>query len=213
MSNKIEKSFVYWINGPVVKTKNTKNFKMLEMVFVGERQLLGEVIAIDENYTTIQVYETTTNLKVGEEIQGTGALLSVSLGPGLLGNIFDGIQRPLIDMKELYGPFVQSGSKLNPLHLEKKWDCCFTVNVGDKLKGGQCFGYASESEKIKHYFLVPVAVQGIVKGIQNDGTYTSTDILCVLEDEFGNEYELTMIQKWPIRQARPVRNRKFINTP
>lgn len=213
MSKINEKSLVYWINGPVVKTKSTENFRMLEMVFVGERQLLGEVISIDDHYTTIQVYESTTNLKVGEEIYGTGSLLSVSLGPGLLSNIYDGIQRPLVDMKNEYGVFVESGSKLSPLNLNKKWDSHFTVKVGDVLKGGNSFGYTAETEKIRHYFLVPLNLEGQVKSIKEDGSYTANETLLVLEDEYGNEHELNMIQKWPIRQPRPVRYRKPIEMP
>jgi Archaeal/vacuolar-type H+-ATPase subunit A len=212
MSN-IEKSFVYGINGPVVKTRATKNFKMLEMVYVGQQQLLGEVISIDEHFTTIQVYEVTTNLKVGEEIVGTGSLLSVSLGPGLLGNIYDGIQRPLIDMKEQFGSFVTSGSKLNPLPVEKKWDCCFTVQAGDFLKEGSSFGYTWETEKIQHHFLVPISLSGMVKSVVKEGAYTTNDVLIVIEDDDGNLHELRMIQKWPIRQGRKVRNRKEINMP
>jgi len=213
MNNKVEKAVVYGINGPVVKTAATKNFKMLEMVYVGEKQLLGEVISIDNNYTTIQVYESTTSLKVGEEIVGTGTLLSVSLGPGLLGNIYDGIQRPLMDMKDEFGAFVESGSKLSPLRLNRTWDCCFTACVGDQLKGGSSFGYTFETEKVQHFFLVPVSINGTVKSITADGAYSVQDVLLVLEDDFGVEHELNMIQKWSIRQPRAVRNRKMLDKP
>lgn len=205
------KNTVYWINGPVVKVKDAEGFKMLEMVHVGSRHLLGEVISIDETYTTIQVYESTTGLKVGEPVTGSGSLLSVDLGPGLLSNIFDGIERPLKTMAEVSGSFIAAGSSLESLDSSRLWTCEFLVDVGDEVHEGQRFGWTAESSTINHYFLVPVGFKGTVKKVVVPGQYKITDELLEIEDMYGNVQALTMVQKWPIRQKRPVKER-FINT-
>lgn len=209
----MEENVVYWINGPVVKIKASTSFMMLEMVHVGHKRLLGEVISMDDEFTTIQVYESTTNLKVGEPVVGSGSLLSVYLGPGLLGNIFDGIQQPLVAMAEKFGSFVQSGSQLSSLDNEKQWDSVLEVKVGDTLKGGASFGYTMETEKVKHLFLVPSHLKGTVVSVVENGAYTLVDPLVVLEDKYGNRHELTMAQRWPIRKPRPVLKRERIEIP
>lgn len=207
------KNTVYWINGPVVKLKDAENFQMLEMVFVGSNRLLGEVISIDDTYTTIQVYESTTGLKVGEPVVGSGSLLSVTLGPGLLSNIFDGIERPLRSMADEFGAFVQPGSDLPSLDEEKFWDTEMLLNAGDKVTGGERFGYTQESLHIKHYFLIPPHISGIVEEVKPNGQYQINDTLIVIRDKYNNLHSCTMVQKWPIRKNRPIRSRVMNSRP
>jgi len=136
---------IYSINGPVVKSKLAVGFQMLEMVYVGDKQLLGEVIGIDDIYTTIQVYESTTGLKIGEPIYKTDAPLGATLAPGILTNIFDGIQRPLKEMAEASGMYVSEGRGLGSLNETKLWDITITAKVGDKVNGGDIFALTQET--------------------------------------------------------------------
>ena len=127
---------IFSINGPVVKVKDTKTFSMQEMVFVGNKRLIGEVIRVTSDFTTIQVYEGTTGLMPGEPVESTGAPMSATLGPGILDNIFDGIERPLKKLEELSGAFIADGANVSSVDPEKKYDCTITVNVGDTLSEG-----------------------------------------------------------------------------
>lgn len=204
---------VYSINGPVVKVKDVRNFQMLEMVYVGEKELMGEVIKIDNHFTTIQVYESTTSVKVGEPVFKTNSPLSASLGPGIISNIFDGIQRPLKEMALTSGMFVSAGRGIESLDDKRKWNVSFKVKKGDVLKSGEIFAVCPETSLIEHRFIVPVGISGTVSTIQKDGTYTIHQELIVLTDEHGLTHALTMVQKWPIRQARPVAKRMAISMP
>ncbi len=204
---------VYSINGPVVKVKDVKTFQMLEMVYVGNSELMGEVIKIDEHFTTIQVYESTTSVKVGEPVFKTNSPLSAILGPGILSNIFDGIERPLKEMAKTAGMFVSAGRGIESLDDKRKWDVSFTVKKGDVLKAGEIFATCPETSLIEHRFMVPYGISGEVSSIKNDGTYTLHDELIVLTDDHGLKHSLTMVQKWPIRQARPTLERKVISMP
>ncbi len=204
---------VYSINGPVVKVKDVKTFQMLEMVYVGEKELMGEVIKIDDHYTTIQVYESTTSVKVGEPVFKTDNPLSASLGPGIISNIFDGIQRPLKEMAQTSGMFVSAGRGIESLDDKRKWEITFTVKKGDVLKSGEIFATCPETSLIEHRFLVPNGISGTVTSIKKDGSYTINEELIVLTDDHGLTHPLTMVQKWPIRQARPTAHRKVISMP
>lgn len=204
---------VYSINGPVVKIKDVKTFQMLEMVYVGNSELMGEVIKIDDHYTTIQVYESTTSVKVGEPVYKTNNPLSATLGPGILSNIFDGIERPLKEMAKTSGMFVSAGRGIDSLDDKRKWDVTFIVKKGDVLKSGEIFATCPETSLIEHRIMVPVGLSGEVTSIQKNGTYTLNDELLVLTDEHGLKHSLTMVQKWPIRQARPTFERKVISMP
>ena len=137
---------IYSINGPVVKVKNAKDFSMLEMVYVGHAKLMGEVISISKDLTTIQVYETTTGLKPGEPVISTGSPICVTLGPGILRNIFDGIERPLKAIAEQSGAFIEAGSDVDSLDVEKLWDVTMKVKVGDVLKGGDIYATCPETD-------------------------------------------------------------------
>ena len=130
---------IYSVNGPVVTIQGPTGFEMMEMVYVGAKKLIGEVISISSDHTTIQVYETTTGLKVGEEVEGTGAPLSATLGPGILSNIFDGIERPLQDIQKADGAFIGEGSSIPSLDPQRLWDVTITVAVGDELHGGDIY--------------------------------------------------------------------------
>ncbi len=204
---------VYSINGPVVKVKDVKTFQMLEMVYVGEKELMGEVIKIDDRFTTIQVYESTTSVKVGEPVFKTDNPLSATLGPGIISNIFDGIQRPLKEMAQTSGMFVSAGRGIESLDDKKKWAVSFKAKKGDVLKSGEIFATCPETSLIEHRFLVPNGISGTVTKIQKDGSYSINDELIVLTDSNGLTHSLTMIQKWPIRQARPTAHRKVISMP
>lgn len=204
---------IYSINGPVVKVKDVNTFQMLEMVYVGHKELMGEVIGIDHQYTTIQVYESTTSVKVGEPVFKTNRPLSASLGPGILTNIFDGIQRPLKEMAALSGMYVSDGKGIESLNTQKTWDVTFKVKKGDVLKSGEIYAIAPETSLIEHRFMVPVGISGQVTDIKANGKYRLKDVLVVITDVHGIKHPLTMVQYWPIRKARPVYERKVISMP
>lgn len=209
----MEKARIYSINGPVVRVKDYSGFKMLEMVYVGEKKLLGEVIGIDDHYTTIQVYESTTGLRVNELVFHSGAPLCANLGPGILDNIFDGIQRPLKDMAEQSGMYVTEGKGINALSEVRLWDVTFKVNLNDELTEGHIFAVCPETSLIEHRFLVPIGVNGKVIEIKPNGSYNIKEELIVVLDKFGKRHTLTMVQDWPIRTPRPVLERKTIKMP
>ena len=198
---------IYGINGPVVTVKNTRTFSMMEMVHVGEQKLVGEVIGINDKMTTIQVYEETTGLKPGDPVTGTGAPMNVLLGPGIIDNIFDGIERPLKAIEELSGSFISRGAAVSSLDLEKEWNVKINVKVGDVLESGQIYATCPETAIIEHRFLVPPAVSGTVTSVKPDGKYKLPDTIVTIKDSKGMEHELTLCQKWPIRNARPCKER------
>ena len=201
------------INGPVVTIKGPTDLTMQEMVYVGSKKLIGEVISISAERTTIQVYETTTGLRVGEEIIGTGAPLSATLGPGFISNIFDGIERPLEDIEKTDGAFIGTGSSIPSLDPERKWDVTIKVSVGDELRGGDIYATCPETPLIEHRCMVPPNLSGRVSAVMTNGQYTVNDCVVKLVDKDGVEHELTLCQKWPIRVERPIRKRMPIERP
>ena len=209
MSNNV----IYSINGPVVKVKDTVSFSMLEMVYVGNDSLMGEVISISKEFTTIQVYETTTGLKPGEPVISTGSPICATLGPGILRNIFDGIERPLKALEEQTGAFIQAGSNVDSLDVNKKWDVTMTVKVGDYVKGGDIYATLPETDLIVHKCMVSPLISGKVVEVANDGQYTVNDVVMKIEDDQGKIIECTLCQKWPIKQARPTAKRLPISIP
>ncbi len=200
------------INGPVIRGKNMTDFKMREMVMVGDKKLIGEVIILDGDVGTIQVYEETEGLKIGEEIISTGKSLSVKLGPGMLGNMFDGIQRPLLDIDKINRDFIPEGIGLISIDEEKLWKVTLTVEVGDLLKPGDVFGFVQETSLIQHKLLVPPNISGTVKSVVPKAEYNINQTLVVLENHH-QEYELKMYHEWPVRNPRPVKRRKEIQEP
>ena len=205
---------IYSINGPVVSVRNTKSFSMREMVYVGNKKLLGEVIRVNNERTTIQVYESTTGLMPGEKVVGTGALLNATLGPGLLRNIYDGIERPLEKIEEEQGAFISEGKTVPSLDENKKWNVTMKIAVGDSVKEGQIFATCQETATIEHRSLIPMGVHGTVIEAKDSGDYTVTDVLAVIEDEKTKErHEVTLEQKWPVRIPRPIAERQPLSIP
>ena len=204
---------IYSINGAIIKVKDTKDFFMLEKVFVGKKQLIGEVIAVNENETTIQVYESTAGLKPGEEVLGSGMAMSVTLGPGLVSNIFDGIQRPLKALNSVYGATILPGSKVKVLDEDKLWNVSVKVKVGQTLTPGQIYAVCSETQLIEHRLMVPPSISGIVVSCAASGLHKLLDVIVILEDENGKQHELTLCQQWPIRVPRPTKQRLELNMP
>ena len=204
---------IYGINGPVVTIRDTRDFSMMEMVFVGKERLVGEVIGINNRETTIQVYEETTGLQPGEPVEGTGSPMNVTLGPGIMANIFDGIERPLQAIEEEAGPFISRGSNVPPLSTEKLWDVTLLAKPGDALQGGQVYAECPETTIIKHRMMVPPALSGTVTWVAENGQYRLNDPILKLRDGRGTEHALTLCQKWPIRTPRPVAQRLPTNVP
>lgn len=208
-----EKNIIYGINGPVVTVKNTKSFSMMEMVYVGEEKLIGEVIGITDELTTIQVYEETTGLKPGEKIEGTGGPMKVCLGPGLLDNIFDGIERPLKAIEAQSGAFISRGCSVDSLDKQKIWDVNILVKVGDILSEGTVYATCNETSIIVHKCMVPPEISGEVIEISKNGEHRIDDVIVKLKLEDESIYELTLCQYWPIRIPRPVNERLSSTIP
>ena len=209
----MNENVIYSINGPVVTVKDTNAFSMLEMVYVGNARLIGEVISIKKELTTIQVYETTTGLKPGEPVYGTGQPISVTLGPGILRNIFDGIERPLEEIAKESGAFIPTGSHVDPLDKNKLWDVTMVAKVGDEVKGGDIYATIPETDLITHKCMVSPYTKGKVIEVAPSGQYKIDDVVMKIETADGEIVECTLTQKWPIKQARPVTKRLPISMP
>ena len=204
---------IYGINGPVVTVKGKTELSMLEMVYVGNKKLIGEVIKIERELTTIQVYEETTSLRAGEPIVGTGSSMSVTLGPGIMGNIFDGIQRPLKKIEEIFGDFIGRGANIDAIDTEKKWETSMCVNVGDTVIGGAVIATVPETDVILHKSLLHPSLSGKIVWVAENGSYTVNETIAKLEDNFGNIHEIKLAHRWPIRSPRPIKTRLPSNTP
>lgn len=200
------------INGPVILAKGDGDFSMHDIVYIGKEQILGDVIKINKDIVTIQVYENTTGLKIGEDVVSDENPLSVTLGPGLMGNIFDGIQRPLEDLRKKDGDFLKRGTKSLGISTEKKWHFRPKVLIGDKVSFNTIIGEVPETKLIIHKILNYFDGDGIVVEIANEGEYKVTDTIAKIK--IGNSVvELTMMQKWPVRKPRPYKERLVTNTP
>ena len=204
---------IYGINGPVITVKGDVGFSMGEMVYAGEEKLIGEVISLTKEFTTIQVYEETSGMKPGEIITGTGATLSVTLAPGILNNIFDGIERPLEEVARISGDYISRGFAVDSLDIHKEWDTKVVVKKGDKISGGAIIAEVPETPAIVHKVMAPPGVEGYIISAAEDGRYTIQDTLAVLQKADGTEINLTMVQKWPIRRPRPCARRFPVSQP
>lgn len=204
---------IYGINGPVVTVKAAQSFSMMEMVYVGKERLVGEVIGITSDFTTIQVYEETTGLRPGEPVVGTGSPMNVALGPGILDNIFDGIERPLKAIEEESGAFISRGSSVPSLDTQRQWDVTLSVKPGDRLKGGDVYAECPETPIIRHKCMVPPQISGVVQKVVPNGAYRVNDTIVTLQDDQGALHELSLCQKWPIRVPRPVAERLRTDVP
>ena len=176
---------------------------MSEMVYVGEEKLVGEVISLDKDVTTIQVYEETSRLRPGEKVEATGAAVSVTLAPGILNNIFDGIERPLERIADNGGAFITRGVSVDSLDMDRLWETHLTVAEGESVHGGTVIAEVQETPAILHKCMVPPDVEGTVVSVVPDGDYRIQDVLVVLELSDGSQKELTMMQRWPVRKGRP----------
>ena len=196
------------IAGPVVRAVGLENVRLYDVVRVGELGLIGEVIRLSEGLTTIQVYEDTSGLRAGEPVRGTGFPLAAQLGPGLLGQVYDGLQRPLEILAEAGGEFIQRGVYASPLPEEKRWHFTPSVSPGEVVGPGDVLGVVPESQTIEHCIMVPPRVRGRVAGIR-EGEYTVHETAAVVrsEDDAGGEVEITLVQRWPVRQPRPCQTR------
>jgi V/A-type H+-transporting ATPase subunit A len=203
---------VTWINGPVVRARGSREVNMLELVEVGDDRLVGEVIGLQGNIITLQVYEETSGMEPGAPIYGTGLPLSVELGPGLLRSIFDGVQRPLPVMETHQGSFIERGVRLTPLYRGDRWHFTPRLEAGKEVSGGEVLGVVPETEAIEHRVMVPPDVEGTLTWVAPEGEYTIVEPIARLQikgDSFdrdgGQEQDLMMLQRWPVRRPRPYR--------
>ncbi len=197
---------IIYVNGPVVKANHMEDFMVREMVMVGEKKLIGEIISLEKGLGTIQVYEETSGLRIGEKVQGTERPLSLKLGPGIIGNIFDGIERPLSKIYAKGFKFIPEGMGLISIDEKKSWDVEIMVKPGNILKPGKIFANVQETSMVVHKIMVPPGIKGKVVSAVKSGSYTISDTLVVLNED-GKKCELKMCQEWPIRQPRPVAQR------
>ncbi len=205
---------IYGINGPVVYVKGTVDFEMSEMVYVGKERLIGEVIALSKKFATVQVYEETNGLTTGEQVFSTSDPISVLLGPGLLNNIFDGIERPLSKIMEKSGKYISRGVTVETLDTKRKWDVKMQIQVGQVIRGGTIIAECVETASIVHRSMMsPFIKEGVVESVVADGEYTIQDELAVISLPNGTKRTLTLCQKWPIRVPRPTMERFTPNEP
>ncbi len=193
---------ITWISGPVVRARGSRHIGMLELVEVGDEHLVGEVIGLDGDIITAQVYEETSGMQTGAPIFGTGLPLSVELGPGLIQSIYDGVQRPLPLIEEAMGSFIKRGARFDPISREKRWKYTSKVNVGDEVKGGMILGVAMETDTFEHRVMVHPNDAGTITWVASPGEYTVTEPIARLKVG-KEEKELMMLQRWPVRRARP----------
>lgn len=204
---------IYGINGPVVTINGQTDLQMMETVFVGKKRLIGEVIGITSESATIQVYEETAGLTPGEQVVPTGLPMSVTLGPGIISNIFDGIERPLKDVEKVSGPFIEKGINIPAISETKKWQVSVKLHEGDEVFGGEILATCPETDSIMHKSLVPPNISGTVTKVFPDGEYSVLDTICEVTDKDGKIYELKLAQKWPIRIPRPTKERLRLSKP
>ncbi len=198
---------IYGVNGPVIYLKGNTGFQMSEMVYVGDEKLVGEVIGLNKERTTVQVFEETSGLHPGETVTATGDAISVTLGPGILHNIFDGIERPLDGIAKASGIYITRGMSMTSLDEEKKWPVHMTVKVGDEVRGGTIIAETQETKSILHKSMVPPDLSGKVVKVVPDGDYTITEPLVTIQRTDGTEATVALSQKWPIRIPRPTQSR------
>ena len=200
------------VAGPLVIAEGMAHANMFDVVRVGPQRLIGEIIEMRGDRASIQVYEETAGIGAGEEVYSTGAPLSVELGPGLIGQIYDGIQRPLEDIRRQVGNTITRGIQVDPISREKKWDFVPEAKKGQKVGPGDVLGSVKETIIVDHKILVPNGVSGAVKEIRG-GKHTILDVVAVIEGEDGKTHELTMMQKWPVRVERPYREKLAPDLP
>jgi V/A-type H+-transporting ATPase subunit A len=198
--------YLTWLNGPVARARITGNVQMLEQVEVSDYHLIGEVISIERDTATIQVYEETAGVKPGDPVYGVGMPLSVELAPGLIGQIYDGIQRPLEVLAERSGDFIARGISVTSLPRDPTWHLEPQMQAGETVHSGQVLGIVSETPLVEHRILIPYGMSGTLTWIAPEGDYNVMEIIAHVDTPLGKE-ELTMLQRWPVRTPRPVHHR------
>lgn len=193
------------VSGPLVVASGMEDANVYDVVEVSKDKLIGEVIEMRGDKASIQVYEETTGIGPGDEVYTTGAPLSVELGPGMIEQMFDGIQRPLVGLRDEAGDFLERGVTVNPLNRDKKWEFKKVANLGDEVEPGDVLGTVEETSVVTHKIMVPNGIKGRVKDIK-EGSFTVADTVAVIETEEGDK-ELNMIQKWPVRKGRPYKKK------
>ena len=198
------------INGPVIMAKGIGDFAMHDMVKVGKMQLLGEVIKIDKDIATVQVYEETAGLRIGENVETTGESLFVTLGPGLVGNIFDGIQRPLKSLRAESGDFIERGINTLAIDTEKKWNFTPILKENDEVISNTIIGEVIETSSIKNKIMIPYGIKGKIIEIAKEGQYSVNEVIAKVQTD-EEIVEITMLQKWPVRKPRPYKQRLSVD--
>ena len=204
---------IYGINGPVITVKDAPWLTMMEMVYVGTERLIGEVIAVHGDATIIQVYEETSGLTIGEPVTSTGKPMAVTLGPGLIGNIFDGIERPLKSVESLSGPFITRGLRPEAVDLNRKWKVEILAKVGDRVSPCSIIAQTQETSLILHKVMIPPDMEGEITEIVPSGSYCCQDVLAKIKTPSGQVREIGLLQHWPIRTPRPYTLREPISMP
>jgi len=205
--------YIHGVNGPVVTVRGGRSLPMMSVVYVGELRLVGEVVAARGDSTTVQIYEDSAGLGYGQPVYPTGKPMSVLLGPGMLGNIYDGIARPLETIEAQAGSFIARGITLPAIDLNKKWEVSVEISEGESVKGGQIFARCRETGAIEHRSMVPPGVSGTATEVRPSGEYTADEPIAVVVDGRGRRTPLTLAQTWPIRKPRPVAARLPIDRP
>lgn len=203
---------ITWISGPVVRARGSRHVGMLELVEVGDERLVGEVIGLKGDQMTVQVYEETSGMQTGAPIYGTGLPLSVELGPGLIQSIYDGVQRPLPLIEEAVGSFITRGARFDSINREKKWKFTPKVKVGDEVKGGAVLGVVMETDTFEHRIMLNPDDSGSISWIAPVGEYTVDEPIAKIKTG-KEEKTATMLQRWPVRRARPFVSRRGANIP
>ncbi|MDR0286222.1 MAG: V-type ATP synthase subunit A [Clostridiales bacterium] len=204
--------YISRINGPVVKARGDADVGMLDVVLVGNERLIGEVIGINGDEATIQVYESTSGLKPSEPVSSTGSPLSVKLGPGLIGNIFDGIERPLQELRNRTGNFISRGLTCDSIDTVKKWHFVPCGAIGDEADSLKIVGTVQETTTIEHRVMIPYGITGELQYLAPEGDYTVTDVIAQVKTRSGVK-DITMLQEWPVRTPRPIFERMTTNLP
>jgi len=201
------------VNGPIVTATGMREAEMYEVVEVGELRLIGEVIRLEGDNAIVQVYENTSGLQPGAPLRRTGQPLSLTLGPGMMGDIYDGIQRPLRAIAAGSGVYIRRGEKTPPLNLEKKWHFTPAVGEGVRVRAGQVVGTVQETELVVHRVLVPPEVSGVVSDLAGEGDFTVEDVVMRVRDDAGTTHEIKLAQRWPVRRPRPIAEREVPRVP